>query len=266
MVRLIATDLDGTLLGPGAELHPRTAAALERAAAAGVHVVAATGRAWRSAREVLAPTDVIRHAVCSNGALHYDRVADGVVRIDPVERSALALAAAAAIDAVPSAGLGWELADGTFGWDERFLAHNPRLAELRGHERTEPLPVEAPPADVLKLMVSCPDLGEDDLFHRLLPAMPDTVEATASGISFVEITGQGVHKAKALAAVCADLGVDAADVVAFGDNRNDLAMLAWAGTGYAMANANPALAEVADAEAPHHAEHGVAQVIDTLLA
>ena len=266
MVKLIASDLDGTLLGPGAELHERTLAALELAQRAGVHVVAATGRAWRSAQVVLAPTDVIRHAVCSNGALEYDRVDDAVVRIDTVERGALAEAASAVLSALGGAGLGWELADGTFGWDDNFLDQNPMLKESRGHERMQPLPCDDPPAEVLKLMVSCLDLGEEDLFQKLEPVLPATVEATASGISFVEITGQGVHKAKALQALCEDLGISAADVVAFGDNRNDMAMLQWAGTGYAMANANPALTDIADAEAPHHAEQGVAQIIESLLS
>lgn len=266
MVKLIATDLDGTLLGPGAELADRTIAALELAHAAGVHVVAATGRAWRSAQVVLEPTRVIRHAVCSNGALHYDRDDEVVVRVHTVDRAALSQAGRAVLATIEGAGLGWELADGTFGWDDNFLTHNPVLKENRGHERMQPLPVDDPPAEVLKLMVSCPDHGEDELYHLLNPALPADVETTASGISFVEITGAGVHKAKGLQALCDDLGIHPDDVVAFGDNRNDLAMIQWAGTGYAMANANPALLEVADDEAPHHAEHGVAQVIESLLS
>ena len=119
---------------------------------------------------------------------------------------------------------------------------------------------------MLKLLVSARGLGEEQLYERLHPHMPDDVETTASGISFVEITGPGVHKAKGLQALCDDLGIAARDVIAFGDNRNDAAMLEWAGVGYAMANANPALFAVADGEAPHHADDGVARVIESLLA
>ena len=266
MVRLIATDLDGTLLGPGAVLSERTLAALRLARAAGVLVVAATGRGWRSANEVLAPTSVIEHAVCSNGALTFDRVAGVAVRCDAIDPGALARAAGAIRAAIDDVGMGWELADGRFGWDERFLDHN-RAVELRdGHERFDELPVDDPPTEVLKLLVSARGFGEEELYEYLHPRMPGDVETTASGISFVEVTGAGVHKAKALRTLCHDLGVEAADVVAFGDNRNDIAMLEWAGTGYAVANANPALTAVADAEAPHHAEDGVAQVIESLLA
>lgn len=266
MVQMIATDLDGTLLGPGAVLSERTLRALDLARHAGVHVVAATGRAWRSASEVLEPTAAIQHAVCSNGALHFDRVGDRVVRTHPIERSAVGRAASVVSASIDDVGLAWELADGNFGWDARFFEHNPLLEERRGHERVEVLPVDDPPGEVLKVLVSAPGYGEDELFGHLHPLMPDDVETTASGVSFVEITGAGVHKAKGLQALCDDLGIAAADVVAFGDNRNDVAMLRWAGLGYAMANANPALAEVADAEAPHHADDGVAKVIESLLA
>lgn len=266
MVKLIASDLDGTLLGPDAVLADRTIAALERASAAGVHVVAATGRGWRSASDVLEAAAPIRHAVCSNGALHYDRQRAEIVRVHPMERSAMARAARIVIERLEGVGIGWELEDGSFEWDDGFVAHHPGAGQRSHHEHVPSLPFDDPPLEVLKLLVSYPDHGEDELYQLLHPLLPDDVETTASGISFIEITGAGVHKAKGLQALCDDLGVDAADVVAFGDNRNDLAMIQWAGTGYAMANANPALLEVADEEAPHHAEHGVAQVIESLLS
>ena len=266
MVQLIATDLDGTLLGPGAVLSERTLAALDTARSAGVAVVAATGRGWQSATEVLDAAPVIEHAVCSNGALQFDRVAGRIVRFDPIERGAVGRAAAAIRNAVDDVGMGWELSDGGFGWDETFLVHNPMLELREGHQCVATLPVDDPPAEVLKLLVSARGLAEEELYEHLRPHMPDDVETTASGISFVEVTGRGVHKAKGLQTLCDELGIDRTQVVAFGDNRNDIAMLEWAGTGYAMANANPALGAVADHEAPHHADDGVAQVIEALLA
>ena len=265
MVALIATDLDGTLLGPEGVLSERTLAALDLASAAGVTVVAATGRGWQSATEVLRAATVIRHAVCSNGALQFDRRAGEIVRYDAIARTAVPRAAAAIRGAVHDVGLGWELSDGRFGWDERFRDHHPTLEPREGHDFVPELPFHDPPAEVLKLLVSARGLGEEELYECLRPHMPDDVETTASGISFVEVTGNGVHKAKGLQVLCDELGVAASDVVAFGDNRNDIAMLQWAGTSYAMANANPVVFDVAGAEAPHHAEDGVAQVIESLL-
>ena len=271
VVRLIATDLDGTLLGPGAVLAERT------------HRRARTGAATQEStwwpppagpgvrrRSVLGPT-VGDPSTPSAPTVRSTTTAasERVVRTDPVERSAVGRAPRAVLDTVDGAGLGWELADGTFGWDDRFLAHNPVLDERRRPRAGRAASRSTTrPAEVLKLMVSCPDLGEDELYRACsIRCCPTDVETTASGISFVEITGAGRAQGQGPRSRCATTcRIDAADVVAFGDNRNDLAMIEWAGTGYAMANANPALAEVADDEAPHHAEHGVAQVIESLLA
>ena len=265
MVKLIATDLDGTLLGPAAQISQRSLDALHLARQAGVEVVAATGRGWHSATQVLAEARSIQHLVCSNGALLFDRLAAEIVRYDAIAPDAVGVAARAVHRAFDDIGMGWELSDGTFGWDEVFLDHN-RAIELRdGHTRVERLPVDDPPAAVLKLLVSARGLGEEELLDRLAPHMPEDIETTASGISFVEITGRGVHKAKALQDLCDDLAITPADVVAFGDNRNDVAMLEWAGTSYAMANGHPAARAAADREAPDHADDGVAQVIEALL-
>jgi len=97
------------------------------------------------------------------------------------------------------------------------------------------------------------------------PHMPEGVSVSTSGAQFVEVTAIDATKAEALRQLCDQLGVDRAHTIAFGDHANDLAMLRWAGTGFAMANAAEHVLAEADAVAPHHAEHGVAQVIEALL-
>lgn len=81
----------------------------------------------------------------------------------------------------------------------------------------------------------------------------------------VEIAAEGVSKARGLARLCADLGVDAADVVAFGDALNDVEMLQWAGTAIAVGNASEAVKLAADRVTADNAEDGVAQVLEDLL-
>ena len=83
----------------------------------------------------------------------------------------------------------------------------------------------------------------------------------SSTTSLLEISAPGVTKASTLALLCADLGIDAADVIAFGDMPNDLPMLGWAGTSYAMADAHPTVTAAADHVAPGHDEDGVARVL-----
>ena len=107
---------------------------------------------------------------------------------------------------------------------------------------------ERPPVadDMLKLLVRHPQLDEAELLAVLEPVVPPDVLATYSGIDTVEITGEGVHKARALAVLCDRLGVDASEVVAIGDNRNDVEMLAWAGRGVALGDALDEVKQVAD--------------------
>jgi hydroxymethylpyrimidine pyrophosphatase-like HAD family hydrolase len=81
----------------------------------------------------------------------------------------------------------------------------------------------------------------------------------------LEMSALGVTKATTLALLCAERGITAAEVVALGDMPNDLPMLAWAGTSYAMANAHPGVRAAAGHVAPANDDDGVAQVIESLL-
>ena len=83
--------------------------------------------------------------------------------------------------------------------------------------------------------------------------------------ALVEISAPGVTKASTLALLCDELGVEPEEVVAFGDMPNDLPMLAWAGTSFAMAAAHPTVLDLADHVAPGYDEDGVAAVLEKLF-
>ena len=83
--------------------------------------------------------------------------------------------------------------------------------------------------------------------------------------ALVEISAAGVTKATTLALLCDELGVGADEVVAFGDMPNDLAMLEWAGTSYAMANGHPSVLELAGRVAPANEDDGVAATLEELF-
>ena len=83
--------------------------------------------------------------------------------------------------------------------------------------------------------------------------------------ALVEISAADVTKASTLALLCDELGVAREEVVAFGDMPNDLAMLRWAGTSYAMANAHPSVLDLADRRAPSNEDDGVAAVLEELF-
>jgi Cof subfamily protein (haloacid dehalogenase superfamily) len=261
-VRLVATDMDGTLLRSDGTISARTLAAIRDAHQAGITVVAATGRGWRSAVPLLAPAPEITTAVCSNGALVRDIVGGADTDIFAFPAATVEVLVDAVVSTVPDAGLAWELATGAFGFDRVYAGMRPDVARhYPDHEGARP-PVGDP---MLKLLVIHPQLDEAALLSILEPVVPPDVLATYSGIDTVEITGAGVHKAAALAVVCGRLGIDAADVVAFGDNRNDSEMLRWAGRGVAMGNAVPVAVEAADEQTAHHMDDGVAIVIEDVL-
>lgn len=120
-------------------------------------------------------------------------------------------------------------------------------------------------APSLKFVIRHPELAPDALFDALRSLGLTGFEATLSGAPFVEVMAEGVTKATGLARLCEHLGIDRADVVAFGDALNDVEMLRWAGRGVAMAGAEPVVREAADETTASNDEDGVAQMIERLL-
>jgi|TARA_B110000483_G_scaffold21854_1_gene24890 Cof subfamily protein (haloacid dehalogenase superfamily) len=261
-VRLIACDLDGTLFGPDHLLSQRTIAAVQHAVAAGIHVVAATGRSTTSAVPRLGPAEVITTAVCSNGSLIHDMLSSETIRfpIDPAHVNRF-FAALTAID--DRYAFCWETDHGN-GWDESFgdiAAIHEDLGDVPGLA-TRPTGEH----HTTKLMVRHPEITQEALRDNLVPLLVDPLTVSTSGVQFVEVTGEGITKASALAHLCTDWGIDPAQVIAFGDNHNDAAMLTWAGHGVAMGNASIFATEAADEVIGTNAENAVAVFIESLLA
>jgi Cof subfamily protein (haloacid dehalogenase superfamily) len=258
---MIATDLDGTLLGPDSEVSERTCAAIAAAHAAGIVVVAATGRSRLTAIDKLAGCPDIRWVVCSNGAMIWDRSDDSMHlhrAIDGPDAVALMEGLRGHPDRL---GFAWETIDG-FGYDPVFQSHR-RLdsAPLVAGE------VALPGLDdqVTKLLISHPELLGNDLHRHLSGHLHAGVTVSSSGGPFIEATALGVDKASTLAGLADTMAIAAEAVMAFGDQHNDLEMLQWAGTGVAMGNAHREVVAAASLVAESHAEDGVAQIIEALL-
>lgn len=261
-VKMIASDLDGTLFGPNHQLSERTIAAVRAADAAGIHVVAATGRSSTSAVPRVRPADVIRTAICSNGSLVHDVHADVTAYRFAIDPDHVDRFFALVTDLDPRHSFSWETDHGN-GWDDDFadtaFAHDdlgaqPTLA-------TRPLPHH----QTTKLMVLHPDHEQDELRQRLLPHLLDPLTVSCSGVDFVEVTGEGIDKSTGLIHLCGQLGIDASEVVAFGDNHNDVGMLAWAGRGLAMGNAAASAIDAADDVIGDHRDDAVAIYIESIL-
>ena len=261
--RLVASDLDGTLLGADGQVSARTAEVLRRVRASGVEVVAATGRSHRTAGPRLEPTGAVRWAVCSNGASLYDIETDELVKVNLFPAEVTDAFFGSILGRVPGSGLAWETPAG-FQFDAMFRRLRPQFVGGRV-PASQVEPTADTPADVLKVMLAHPELESDDLLAEVIPHLPDGVMATCSGAAFIELMAEGVDKAAGLAFLCEQLDVPAAAVVAFGDQLNDLPMLEWVGRGVAMANSHPQVLDATDHRADHHTDDGVATHLEALF-
>lgn len=266
-VRLIATDLDGTLLLEHREVTPRTARAIRAATAAGLLVVAATGR---QSGQLPAPVTAcgIRYVVASNGAIGVD-LAGGAVLFEEL----LAPRTSAEIVAHLTAELEGVRFSAVRDFGARHAAE-PGYLELLDPRELKMWPerlhaaslAEVVAQPTLKLTARHPVLTADELLAVLDASGLAGFHATTSGAPFLEIQGAGVTKATGVARLCELLGFEAAEVMAAGDARNDVELLDWAGFGVAMGNAVPEAIAAADWTTARNDEDGLALAIELVLA
>jgi hydroxymethylpyrimidine pyrophosphatase-like HAD family hydrolase len=263
--RLVATDVDGTLLDPDDRVTPRAAAVVGRLVAAGVGFVLVTGRPPRWIPPVLAELDVARLAVCANGAVLYDALDDRVLWSRTLCPSTLVELAEATAEVLPGSGLAVERV-GRSADDSSVAQFVAEPAYVHAwpnpdHSAADRPALLAQPA--IKMLARMPGLSSDAMVAALTPVVGHLADLTFSHPrGLVEMSPPGVTKATGLAEVARRLDVSPSDVVAFGDMPNDLEMLRWAGHGVAMGNAHPALREVADEVTASNAEDGVAIVLE----
>jgi HAD superfamily hydrolase (TIGR01484 family) len=256
--RLVATDLDGTLLRSDAAVSPRSREALAAVAAKGAAHIVVTGRAVPWVRHILDHLDYRGLAVCAQGAQVYDAGSDrlltsvtldrrvGALALAKIEAETGPLAVAASRD-----GLTGEVLVGP------GYRHNPELPVLH---ISGPDELWAEPLN--KLYIQHPQLTDDELTQVATDVAGTMVSATMAGAGIVELLPLGLTKATGLSLAARRLGVAPAETIAFGDMPNDIPMFAWAGYGVAMSNAHPELKAVADEVTASHDEDGIVPVLE----
>ncbi|MDV6272165.1 Cof-type HAD-IIB family hydrolase [Rhodococcus erythropolis] len=267
-IRMFATDLDGTLLRSDRTISTRTAQAMENARLAGIEVVWATARARHSVHMLASSCGFRGKAVCANGAVILD-LADGTPEIVDTVSIEMSLAATAMeqvrtlVPGVVFANVG----PTQFYAEPEYAA----LCEFADHHRhlhemvlADTLPLDVEP--MVKIVARHAQVPSADLYRTAVAAGIEGVELTHSGAPYMEMAAAGVSKASALAQLCAIDGIDASEVAAAGDAFNDVAMLTWAGTALAPANARAEVIELADRILPTNDEDGVASYLEELVA
>lgn len=266
-IRLIALDLDGTLLGPDhAAIPQRNLDALRAAAAKGVKIAIATGRSWSLVQETAQTLGCVSYGITANGALALDAADEAPLVKFPMDASQCV----EIIRILRKYGLHYELyvdgrnymqADELDGAQEfclspafydvfmRSVQLVPDMADFAGKVQAEKFDI---------FYVDARQRGA--VVEELLSTGP--LEVTGALQTNLELTARGVNKGRALAALAGKLGLNPSQVMAFGDADNDLEMLEWAGWSFAMANATKEAKAAAKFVTGSNAEGGVGMAVE----
>jgi Cof subfamily protein (haloacid dehalogenase superfamily) len=260
--RVVATDLDGTIVRSDGEISARTRDALTVAEQAGALVVLVTGRPPRWLDGVADATGHHGLAICANGAIVYDLHTERIVETHPLSVEIARELVAQLRGAIPGLGFAVETADDGFAHE---AAYRPKWSV-----DTDPVASadELLTQPLVKLLARHPELDSD----ALLAAAREAVGVEAANLThssrdgLLEISAAGVSKATTLAALCEEHGMSAAQTIAFGDMPNDIPMLSWAGRAVAVANAHPEVLEIVDEVTASNDDDGVAVVLEREFA
>ncbi len=257
---LVATDLDGTLVRRDGSVSAYTTEVLRALDDLDVPLVFVTGRPLRWTEEVFEHVGAHGLAVVSNGGLVWDVHRHRPWRERAFEREAVLAVARTIRERVPGSSFAVETVDG-MALETTYLERYPvPKGSLRGTLE------DIIGSGTIKLLARHEELEPQEFWDLAADAVGNLAVITwSSDTSLLEISAPGVTKASTLAVVADELGVEARDVVAFGDMPNDLPMLEWAGTSYAVANAHPSVIAVADHVAPHHEDDGVAVTLAAIF-
>ncbi|MFI8995668.1 HAD family hydrolase [Streptomyces sp. NPDC053542] len=260
--KLVATDLDGTLLRPDDTVSARTREALAAITAAGAAHIVVTGRAVPWTRHILADLDYQGLAVCGQGSQVYHAGENRLLTSVTLDRQ-LAGLAVAKIEAEVGP---LYLAASRDGLDGSVVV----APGYRVHEGPLPNVMIDNPADlwadpINKVYIQHSELSDDALAAAAREVAGDLVGVTMAGPGIVELLPLGLSKATGLSLAARRLGVKAADTIAFGDMPNDIPMFAWAAHGVAMANAHDELKAVADEITTSNEDDGIAAVLGRFL-
>ncbi|HEY0494032.1 MAG TPA: Cof-type HAD-IIB family hydrolase [Candidatus Dormibacteraeota bacterium] len=262
-IRLVAIDLDGTLVNDALTIHDRDLGAVKAATAAGVHVVIATGRMFRSSMPYAKTLGLTGPIINYQGAVIREISSEEILYKCEltVEMQQRVLSFTEPRD--------WHV---NAYVDEKVYTERPR-PEADLYERISGVPYETVGRlsswvrqDSTKMVLV--DLDKESVPERIAELtewMGPIARVTRSLAWFVEVINPEVSKARALALVADRLGVAQADVCAIGDNKNDEEMISWAGFGVAMGDAPPEVKAIARHVTGTVNQAGVADVFERFV-
>lgn len=269
-IKLVALDLDDTTLRSDSSLDPVTKDALIKVIDAGIEVVVASGRAYRSLPKEVLSINGVRHAITSNGAA-IENVPSGdrlMSRVIPEE------AVHEILRSFPDVYMLEAFIEGQPYCDSEYMKDPERYGcskDYVNYVQTTRLPVDdmrafisenASHLDSIDLI--CRNIGEKAEYYKKAKEI-DGVYVTSSSPRLVEISDAGAGKGRALRYLCTRLGLNPENVAAFGNGDNDADMLSFAGFGVAVGNATEACKAAADYVCETNNDLGVAKTLLKLI-
>ena len=277
-IKAIAMDIDGTLTNDEKVITPRTREKLLEVQDRGVKLILASGRPAQGLKRLAHELELDSHdglLVCFNGACVIDAQTDDVLFDQPMPADELRrlLKHLKDFDVIP-----WITKDDRLyledsyrcmltlpdGSQKNIVKYERDACDLRIHEVADLASVvDEGPVDKL-LTAGNPDYMQAH-FEEMYAPFKETLAGMFTADWYFEYTAPGIDKAHALEGALPKLGIDASEVAAFGDGQNDKSMLAWAGTGVAMANAVDETKAVAQMVTASNNEDGIAVALEKLL-
>ena len=258
-IKLIAFDLDGSLLNGKHQLDDKTVEAVKKVREKGIKTLVATGRMYCSAKPHTDKLGIPDPIITYNGALVIDPKDQKELFHDPIPFKI----AKKITEMVVENGYHLQL----YIDDKLYVAENneftQRYADISGIEANavgnlDEFLEEEP---TKMLIIEEDEDKQTEINNFLIKNFSDQIELASSYPSFIEITKKDISKAVPLKKIVADYNLKREEVMAFGDGLNDLKMIEWAGTGIAMENAHSELIEHADDIAPDHNQLGIARYL-----
>ncbi|MBO5487225.1 MAG: HAD family phosphatase [Eubacterium sp.] len=269
MIRLIAFDMDGTLLNEKKKIDLETKKVLERAAACGIILLPATGRPFCGVSEELSGLKGLKYILTTNGAGIYDWETGQCIHEDsmPLEQFLPLLERLEPLEVMSDA----FVKGGSYMSEKNMklideMDVSPEIKRYIRNSRTcvvnQTEYLREKGDDVEKLTINfVPDSkgGKRD-YDKVVDILKDFPEfnAVSGGMHNIEVTGKNISKASGLSWLAHKLGIRREEIIAFGDSGNDADMLRYAGIGIAMGNAEPIAIEAADYVTKKNTENGIA--------
>jgi len=264
MYKLLALDLDQTLIGDDLTVSPRIQQAVQEAIEHGVRVAIVTGREAAVTSRFARQLNLNAPIVCAQGGLIYDFRKEEILHDERLPAEILPKVVKAAED------YGWNLSFESF--DQMYLLnhsnHPQEFLNLLPPEhlsRVDDL-LAALPELPRKLLVTLNDPADRErIFSEMRSALGDAIYIVPTHPFLVEGLPCGVDKGRGLAWLADYFGIPQAEVIAIGDNDNDIPMIEWAGLGIAMGHASPGAKAAADWITKDFNHYGVAEAIEKFI-